>query len=110
MYYNDVMKVEIEDAKEEFARDTYWARIHLSVEDKRSTSILVCVSLEYLWNLKGTKDFDVAQVNEWMREVANAWQSKGDTVFSTPVHYDVYALTDEGKVNGLDFLQTKVSA
>ncbi len=110
MYYNDAMKVEVEDVKEEFARDTYWTRIRLSADDRRNTSVLVCASLEYLWNLKGTRHFNAEQLNQWMRKVGSEWQAKGDAVFSTPVHYDVYAMTNEGKVNGLEFLQTKVLA
>lgn len=108
VYYNDPMRVEVEDVKEEFARDTYWTRIHLSAEDGRSTFVLVCVSLEYLWNLKGTRHFDTEWLNQWMKEVGSEWQAKGDAIFSTPVHYEVYAMTSEGKVNGLEFLQTEV--
>ena len=109
MYNGSIMEVEVEKVKEEFSRDTYWTRIRLHAGDKK-TSVLVCASLEYLWNRQGTRHFTVEQLTQFMQYIGNQWQKKGDGVFASPVHYDVYAVTDEGRENGQQFLRTKVAA
>jgi|GEM_PF-1347410 len=104
------MKITSEKIKEEFARDTYWTRLYIESEDggKKST-VLVCASREYLWDLFGAKKPEEVKMDQWLNEVIKKWESLRETVFNNSVHYDVYTNTREGAVNGLKFLKEEVA-
>jgi len=103
------MKIEKEMLRDDFHRDTYWSRIHFESDDgtKRST-VLFCASHEYLWDLFRARKFEEVQLNRWHESVIKKWEKVGDKVFKKAVHYDVYSNTNEGKVNGFDFLKNEI--
>ena len=103
------MESKIEKIQEDFHRDTYWTRIHFKSKDGKESTALVCVSLEYFWNLFGTRNFDETQINQWFEEIAEKWKSQGDNIFNKKVHYDSYATTPEAKQTGFAFLEEEIT-
>jgi hypothetical protein len=103
------MKITPEKIKEDFKRDTYWLRVYfISDDESRKSTLLVCSSREYLWDLFGARKPEEVKMNQWLAEVIKKWESLGDTIFNSPVQYDVYANTLEGKKNGLKFLKEEI--
>ena len=105
-----MFSVSIEPVKEEFSRDTYWTRVHLQADHDRDTSVLVCASLEFLWNQYGKREFTQEFLAQWAATVADQWKARGETLLDKPVHYAVYAVTEEGEMNGLEFLKKEIAA
>lgn len=97
--------------KEDFNRDLYWARIvFLCNDETKKTSVLVCASEEYLmdlYKLAGTKKLGQEHFNKWLDIVIAKWSELNDKLFEKDVHYDVYANTQEGEANGIDYLLAK---
>jgi len=84
----------------EFHNGTYWARVYFKLKDRES-KLLICGSEEYF------NDNDI-KPEVWYQNVVEKWKAFGDKIFKKEVHYDVYAISDKGKINGLDFLQNKI--
>lgn len=100
------MIIKTEKINEEFNRDTYWSRIHIKEKDSsKKATILVCASWEYLSDFYGVVNITDEQVSEWYNKVVDYWAKKGDNVFKKAIYYDVYANTEEGKINGFNFLK-----
>ena len=92
--------------KEDFDRDVYWTRIIFESEDRsRRTKVLASASWEYLLDSNRISEVKNIHLEQWMESVVNKWESQGDSIFAKMVHYDVYANTDEGRLNGLEFLK-----
>ena len=108
--YTRMFRVSIEPVKEEFSRDTYWTRVHLQADRNRDTSVLVCASLEFLWNKYGRREFTQEFLSQWAVTVADQWKIRGEELLDNPIHYDVYAVTEEGRMNGFEFLKKEVVA
>ncbi len=104
------MNIKPEKIKEEFTKDTYWTRIHFESEDKsQKSTLLVCASREYLWDLFGARKPEEVKIDQWLQGVIKKWESMADIIFNNKVHYDVYANTPEGSKNGLKFLKEEVT-
>lgn len=104
------MKIVKESVKDEFRRDTYWSRIHFESDNGESkATVLLCASHQYLWDLYHAKKLEEVKILEWYESVVKKWVAAGDVVFTKPVHYDVYANTQEGVDNGLNFLRNEVT-
>ena len=96
---------------EDFDRDLYWTRVvFLSKDESKKTQVLACASLEYLEDLyrigNGTK-LTESHLAGWLDNVIKKWSSLNLEFFNQDIHYDVYANTQEGEANGLDFLIVK---
>jgi len=103
------MKTEVEKLREEFRRDTYWTRINISSDDdSKKTTVLVCASHEYLWDLFEAREIEQVKFDVWLDKVVKKWEAMKEEVFNAPVHYDVYANTKEGMENGDKFLKEEV--
>jgi hypothetical protein len=96
--------------KEDSDRDVYWTRIIFESEDgNRKTKVLAIASWEYFLDSNRISEVKDVHREQWMESVMNKWESLGDSIFDKKVHYDVYANTDEGRLNGLEFLK-KINA
>src|SRR5579871_6605771 len=106
---NNKMANEIiaEKIHKEFNRDTFWTRILFKSEEGKESVVLVCASHEYLFNMTGKHDFADSDLQKWVEQVIQKWDGQSD-IFRKKVHYDVYALSEEGQLNGLRFLQEEV--
>src|SRR3989338_6440798 len=102
------MKVTPEKLREEFDRDTYWARIHFVSDEQKESAVLVCASHEYFWDIFKTKDYTEEMLKKWYESVVSKWKNTGEKIFEKPVHYDVYATSQLGIQNGIDFLENEV--
>jgi len=110
-FANEKMIVTPGPLHEEFSRDNYWARIHFESNDKsKKTVVLICASSEYLWDLFRAKKVSEVKLDEWHKQIIKKWENRGENIFNKPVQYDVYANTDEGKINGLDFLKKDIKS
>lgn len=94
--------------KHEVNRDSYWMKLSLDSSDNRQTFLYLCVSYEYLSAKLKTSDLNEPLIQSWIDFVVSGWKLKGDVVFKKPFHFDVYALTSDGHLNGVSFLKTKV--
>ncbi len=100
------MKVIKGKINEDFDRDVYWTRIIFESDDGNCrTKVLASVSWEYLLDSNHVAEVTDVHRTHWIESVMNTWKSKGDSIFAKKIHYDVYANTDEGKKNGLEFLK-----
>jgi hypothetical protein len=100
------MKIVREKIKENIDRDIYWTRIYFESEDKnRKSKVLACASWEYILDSNRIKEIKDIHIDNWREIVIKKWESLGDDIFNEEVHYDVYANTPEGKINGLEFLK-----
>lgn len=92
----------------DFSRDNYWTTVGLVSENsKKKTDVHLCASYEYLSEKLKTDDLNDEVVNNWVVTAVTDLQKKGDLLFNQPVHFEVRAITDDGKQNGLSFLQDK---
>lgn len=99
------MKILKGTIQEDFSRDIYWVKIIiLSDADDRKSKILACLTQEYLDDLTNNNTEVATALNVWLGEVIKKWQKIGDQIFDQDVHYDVYASSQNGEANGLDFL------
>lgn len=103
------MKIYNENLINDFHRDTYWTRLHVESDDgvKKST-ILLCASHEYFWDLFKSRDFSEEQLTEWLNKRIEEWKNKGERILDTSVHRKVYATTIEGEKNGYEFLLKEI--
>ena len=100
------MKIIKEKIKEDFDRDVYWTRIIFESEDgSRRTKVMAITSWEYLLDSNCISEVKDIHREQWIKAVMNKWESQGDSIFAKKVHYDVYASTDEGRLNGLELLE-----
>jgi len=90
--------------REDFARDTYWFKMRY-IDENRKAVILVCASWEYLSDYYKVTSLKVKHLDDWRMRTILIWQKKNNTIFGKKIHYDVYANTEEGKRNGLEFLK-----
>jgi len=105
------MNIKKEKIKEDINRDIYWTRAHFESDDTKHTStILACASWEYILDSNGINEVEAKHLNQWLEEVKRKWISFGDKIFEKERHYDVYANTSEGEVNGLEFLQKETNS
>jgi len=103
------MKIIKEKIREDFKRDIYWTRIHFESEDKKNKStLIVCASWEYILDINRINDVRDFHLNNWLKDVIKKWESLGGDIFNRPIYYDVYANTDEGRENGLEFLKKEI--
>ncbi len=103
------MKINTEKLKDNFNRDNYWTKIYFSSDDdKENTTVLVCASYEYLWTTFNSREFDDLKLSSWLDRVKVRWEKEGSSIFKNTIHYDVYATTNEGKINGLEFLEKEI--
>lgn len=103
------MKIKKEKVHEDFNRDLYWVKIHFYSDDgKKESIILACASQEYLWNEYGEMKPSLEILNKWADKVINKWNEFGEKILDTKIYYDVYATSDEGRENGLEFLKNKI--
>lgn len=105
------MNINTETIREEFNRDTYWTRIHCgSDEGDKQTIVLVCASQEYLSDkFKLRTPIEKSHLEEWLSDVVKKCENEGVGIFQKPVHYYVYANSQDGHTNGLNFLQNEVT-
>lgn len=99
---------------EDIDRDLYWTRVvFLNDDESQKTQVLTCASLEYLEDLyrigNGTKLAET-HLAEWLDNVIKKWLLLDKDLFKQDIHYDVYANTEEGEANGLDFLMEKAQS
>jgi len=96
---------------EDVDRDLYWTRIvFLSEDESKKTQIFACASLEYLedlYQIGNETGLAEHHLKTWLNNVIEKWSSLGINLFDQDIHYAVYANTDEGEANGLDFLIAK---
>ena len=105
------MKIIKGKIKENFDRDVYWTRIIFESEDGgRRTKVLAIASWEYLLDSNRSSEVKDIHLEQWMESVMNKWKSQGDNIFAKKLYYDVYANTDEGRLNGLEFLKEIVAS
>jgi hypothetical protein len=105
------MKIIKGTIKEDFNRDLYWTRVvFLSDDEKKRTQVLVCASEEYfrdLYRLSGNQKLDQAHFDSWLDSVITKWSKFGERLLERDIHYDVYATTQDGEANGIDYLLEK---
>jgi len=98
-----------EDIQYEFLRMTYWVRVHLKFENRQSV-VLVCASKNYISDyFHLTAPIQEADKKTWMKKVLADLKQEGEILLEKDVNYKVYSLTDEGYINGLEFLQKEVT-
>ncbi len=91
------------------SRDNYWSRVLLkSPENKGETFLYVCASYEYLNYRLNIDTFSDQALQGWVDDVVVEWTAKGDSIFKKPFHLDVKAITEEGRLNGLNYLKKEV--
>lgn len=97
--------------KEDFSRDLFWTKVIFRNDSRtRQTQILVCASQEYLDDLHKLSDpqkLSQEHLDRWLQVVIEKWLKLEADIFEKDVHYDVYANTEKGEANGIDFLLTK---
>lgn len=107
------MKIIKGAVKEDFNRDLYWTRIvFLSDDEIKKTQVFVCASVEYLedlYRLLGGQKPEQTHFDKWVDAVIAKWSGLEEKLFEKDVHYDVYANTEEGEANGIDYLLSKHS-
>jgi len=102
------MNIKTEKIRENFDRDLYWTRIYFELEDKKRVSkVVTCASREYILDSNRINEVKDIHLNQWAEKVIKKWKSLGSEIFRKRIHYDVYANTPEGKINGLKFLKEK---
>ena len=93
---------------EDFSRDLFWTRIRfISDDSSKKTLLFTCASQEYLddlFELSGGQRLESKHFEEWITIVEEKWTKLGEDLFNQDLHYDVYANTQEGEANGIDFL------
>jgi len=96
---------------EDLDRDLYWTRVvFLNDKEDIKTQVLACASLEYLedlYRIGNNIKLTEANLAEWLDGIIKKWSSLNKDLFNQDIHYDVYANTQEGEANGLDFLIAK---
>src|SRR3989338_10054055 len=98
-----------EDIQYEFLRMTYWVRVHLKFENRQSV-VLVCASKNYISDyFHLTAPIQEADKKAWMKKVLADLEKEGENLLENDVNYKVYSLTNEGHINGLEFLQKEVT-
>ena len=98
-----------EDIQYEFLRMTYWVRVHLKSENRQSV-VLVCASKNYISDyFHLTAPIQEIDKKAWMKKILKDLEQKGESLLEKDVNYKVYAMTDEGYKNGLEFLQNEVT-
>ena len=98
-----------EDIQYEFLRMTYWVRVHLKSENRQSV-VLVCASKNYISDyFHLTAPIQEADKKAWMKKVLVDLKQEGEVLLEKDVNYKVYSLTNEGHINGLEFLQKEVT-
>jgi len=97
----------------DFYRDLYWTRVvFLSEDESKKTQVLVCASDEYiraLYRLLGNQRLEQIHLDKWLDAVIAKWSKLGEKLFEKDVHYDVYANTESGEANGIDFLLKEIA-
>lgn len=91
-------------------RDMYWMRIcfqNIAQPMKKST-VLACASHEYLWDISNAFDISEVRLDQWSNNVLKKWKEVGESIFREVVHYDVYAISQDGVNNGLKYLKENV--
>jgi len=102
------MNIKAERIRENFERDLYWTRIYFeSVNRKHMSTVVTCASWEYIIDTNRINEVKDLHLNQWIEKVIKKWKSLGNEIFKKKIHYDVYASTAEGKINGLEFLKKK---
>lgn len=97
--------------REDINRDIYRARVYFESDDrKHASTVLACASWEYILDSNRINEVEAKHLNQWLEEVIKKWRSFGDKIFEKERHYDVYANTPEGEVNGLEFLQKEINS
>ena len=106
------MKIKRDKLHEEFDRDLYWTIIiFFSDDESQKTRIFICSSQEYLddyYKIAADKNLSQQNIEDWLNKVIEKWSTLGEEIFNQDSHYDVYANTEEGEANGLDFLLKRV--
>lgn len=98
------MKIVKGKVNNEFSRDLYWGKLIFSSEDKVST-VFYCVSSEYYWNQFYTRDYNQEMFNKWLDKVVAKWEKLDEKIFEKNAYFDIYAVSEVGKVNALEFLK-----
>lgn len=88
-------------------RELYWTRIIFTERDRKSVVYTSC-SKEYLE--ANYKEKTKESLSNWQETVIKKWKALGKVIFDQGIHFDIYAQTNEGEANGLDFLLKKVQA
>lgn len=98
-----------EDVHYEAIRMTYWVRIHVKSENKQSV-VLVCASQNYISDLfKLNNPIEETDKKAWIQKVLADLKEEGEALLNHDVNYKVYAYSDEGHKNGLEFLMNEVT-
>ncbi len=93
----------------EVLKMVYWVRVHLTLEDRQSV-VLVCASKNYISDLfKLTSPIQEADQKAWMTEVLKDLKAEGEVLLNNDVNYRVYSFTNEGRINGLEFLKNEIT-
>jgi len=83
-----------------------WARVFfISDDQKKSTTVLVYASEEYL---EDNKIFIKSEKDKWLQGVIKKLEVLGNEIFKKEIYYNVYANDNDGKANGLIFLKNKI--
>ena len=99
-----------EDIHYEVERMTYWVRVHATFEGDRQSLILVCASKNYISDyFKLTNSIKEIDKKNWMKKVLSDLEKEGEILLNNDVNYRVYAFTEEGLKNGLEFLKNEIT-
>lgn len=92
-------------------RQTYWGSIHFENDDgSQKTKVLFSASYEFIWDFSNALTVEGVKLDEWNKELIQKWREMGDNIYEKLIHYDVYANTEEGMQNGLEFLKNEATS
>ncbi|MFH1193512.1 MAG: nucleotide exchange factor GrpE [bacterium] len=102
------MKIEYSPINTDHGRDLYSGRIDFISDDEKKVRIFICVSYEYLSQKLSLGDISEDNISKWMKdEPTKKWEKMGTALFGQDLYYDIYAISEKGKENGLEYLINK---
>lgn len=108
---NKNLKLTHTEIHSDLDRQTYWGRIHFENDDgSQKTKVLFSASFEFIWDFSNALTIEGVKLDEWNKELIQKWRETGDSIFAKPIHYDVYANTEEGMRKGLEFLNNETAS
>lgn len=92
--------------REDFIRDLYWTKIVFRSDDKKKESaVFACVSWEYICDTNRTNKIRDKFLSKWLNDIIKKKEKLGNKIFEKKVHFEINAVTNEGKLNALKFLK-----
>jgi hypothetical protein len=103
------MKTQLGKIHDHFNRDVWWSKITITSEDNlRESEVFMCVSEEYLMEKYNTNNLTSEQINLWFRDISEEYIKIDDSIFEHKYYSVVYATTEEGRINGDEFLKNEI--